>query len=119
LDFEMQKTSILTLTAICSVACAAWRFVDYDGSPCDVAGAKPMGVSVNAAAVGDAFPVDVLGTTKVEAGAAIPLGAKGLTPVMTDATGRAVTWDGVAKIGGYALQPALAAGSVIEILLSV
>jgi Uncharacterized conserved protein (DUF2190) len=115
----MQKTSIFTLTALCSVAVLAHRFVDFDGSPCDAVGAKPLGAAVNAAAVGDAFPVDVIGTTKVEAGAAIPLGSKGLTPVMTDAVGRAIAWDGAGKVAGYALQPALFAGAVIEVLLSV
>jgi hypothetical protein len=115
----MQKQPILTLTSVATVAVARARFVDFDGSQCDVAGAKPMGVSVNAAAIGEAFPVDVLGTTKVEAGAAIALGAKGLTPVKTDAAGKAIAHGGVGEIAGYALQAASAAGVEIEVLLAL
>ena len=114
----MQKTPILTLTSVATVAVATARFVDFDGSQVDVAGAKPMGVSVNAAPIGEAFPVDVLGTTKVEAGAAIPLGAKGLTPVKSDANGKAIPQAGAGEIAGYALQAAAGDGSVIEILLT-
>ncbi|HEX8224478.1 MAG TPA: capsid cement protein [Allosphingosinicella sp.] len=113
----MQKTPILTLTSIAATAVAANRFCDFDGSQCDVAGAKPLGVSVNKAAVGVAFPVDVLGTTKVEAGAAIPLGAKGLTPVKTDANGKAIPHGGAGEIAAYALQAANGDGHVIEVLL--
>lgn len=114
----MQKTAVLTLTSVCTVALAAYRFVDFDGSQVDVAGAKAMGVSVNPAAVGEAFPVDVLGTTKVQTGAAIPLGAKGLTPVKSDANGKAIAQGGAGEILGYALQAAGAADAVIEILLT-
>lgn len=115
----MQKTPILTLTSVATAAVAAARFVDFDGSQVDAVGEKPMGVSVNAAAVGEAFPVDVIGTTKVEAGAAIPLGAKGLTPVKADALGRAIPHAGVGEIAGYARQPAGAAGAITEILLKL
>jgi len=114
----MQKRPILTLTSVCTVAVAAHRFVDFDGSQCDAAGAKPMGVSVNQAVIGEAFPVDVIGTTKVEAGAAIALGAKGLTPVKTDANGKAIAQGGVGEIAGYALQAASADGAIIEVLLT-
>jgi hypothetical protein len=114
----MQKTPILTLTTVATAAVAAHRFVDFDGTQCDVAGAKPKGVSVYAAAAGEAFATDVLGTTKVEAGAAIALGAKGLTPVKTDAEGRAIPHDGVGEIAGYALEAASGAGKVHEVLLT-
>lgn len=114
----MQKTPILTLTSVAAAAVAAHRFVDFDGTQCDAAGAKPMGVSTYAAASGEAFAVDVLGTTKVEAGAAIALGAKGLTPVKTDADGKAIAQGGVGEIAGYALEAAGAAGEIIEILLT-
>lgn len=114
----MQKNPILTLTSVAAAAVLAHRFVDFDGTQTDVAGDKPMGVSVTDADSGEAFAVDVLGTTKVEAGAAIPLGAKGLTPVKADADGRAVPQAGAGTIAGYALQAAGAAGNVIEILLT-
>jgi hypothetical protein len=115
----MQKTPILTLASVAAAAVAAHRFVDFDGTQSDVAGAKPMGVSVTAAAIGDAFAVDVAGTTKVEAGAAIALGAKGLTPVKTDANGKAIAQGGVGEIAGYALQAACGDGSIIEVLLAL
>ena len=114
----MQKTPILTLTGVAGAAVAKNRFVDFDGTQCDVAGAKPMGVSVTDAAVDEAFPVDVLGTSKVEAGAAIALGAKGLTPVKTDADGKAIAHGGAGEIAAYALQAAGGAGAVIEVLLT-
>jgi hypothetical protein len=114
----MQKTPILILSRVAAAAVARNRFVDFDGTQCDAAGSKPLGVSVNAAAIGEAFPVDVTGTTKVEAGAAIPLGAKGLTPVKTDADGRAIPQGGAGEIAGYALQAAGGAGAVIEVLLT-
>lgn len=114
----MQKTPVLTLTSVAAAAVAPHRFCDFDGTQCDAAGAKPMGVSVYKAETGEAFAVDVLGTTKVEAGAAIPLGAKGLTPVKTDANGRAIAQGGEGIIAGYALQPAGGLGVVIEIMLT-
>lgn len=114
----MQQTPVLTLTSVATAAVATQRFVDFDGSQCDVAGAKPMGVSNNAAATGEALPVNVLGTAKVTTGAAIALGAKGLTPVKTDATGKAIAQAGSGEIAGYALQAAGAADVVIEILLT-
>jgi hypothetical protein len=115
----MQKSTILSLTSVATAVVLANRFVDFDGSQCDVAGAKPMGVSAyKAEKAGQAFGVDVIGTTRVEAGSAIALGAKGLTPVKTDADARAIPHAGVGEIAGYALQAAGAAGNVIEILLT-
>lgn len=114
----MQKIPILTLTCIAAAVIATGRFCDFDGTQCDTAGSKPKGVSVNPAIIGDHFPLDVLGTTKVEAGAAIPLGPKGLTPVKTDANGKAIAHGGVGEIAGYAMQAAVGDGHVIEVLLT-
>lgn len=117
----MQKMPVLTITRVAAAAVAAHRFVDFDGTQCDAAASKPLGVSAyKADAAGQDLAVDVLGTTKVEAGAAIALGAKGLTPVMTAIDGRAVAHDGLAAsvVAGYALQAAGAAGNVIEVLLT-
>ena len=115
----MQKTTILTLTSVAAAAVAANRFVDFDGTQCDAAGAKPMGVSAyKADKAGQPFAVDVLGTTRVETGAVIPLGAKGLTPVKSDADGRAIPHGGAGEIAGYAMQAAAGAGAVIEVLLT-
>lgn len=114
----MQQQPLLKLTAVAIAAVAVSRFVGFDGAQVDAVGAKPFGVSETSATIGDAYQVNVLGTAKVEAGAAIPLGAKGLTPVKSDANGRAIPHGGVGEIAGYARQPAAALGSVIEILLT-
>jgi Uncharacterized conserved protein (DUF2190) len=115
----MQKTPILTLTTIATAAIATARFVDFDGTLCDAVGSKPKGVSVHAAAIGEAFATDIIGTTKVEAAAPIPFGPKGLTPVKTDATGCAIPHGGAGEIAGFALQPAGIAGQIIEVLLAI
>ena len=116
----MQNVSILALTLVAPSVVADARFVGFDGAQVDVAGAKPLGVSKYAAAIGDAYAADVLGTAKVEAGAAIPLLAKGLTPVKSDAQGRAIPHGGAGEIAGYLIgDPALQAGHIVEILLKL
>ncbi len=115
----MQKIPILTLTCTAMAAVATARFCDFDGTQCDVAGSKAKGVSVHAALIGEEYALDVIGTTKVETGAAIPLGSKGLTPVKTDADGKAIAHGGVGEIAGYAMQPAAASGAIIEVLLAI
>lgn len=116
----MQNFSILALTLVATAVVADARFVGFDGAQVDVAGDKPLGVSKYAAAVGDAYAADVLGTTKVEAGAPIPILAKGLTPVKSDALGRAIPHGGVGEIAGYLVgNPALAVGQIVEILLKI
>ena len=114
-----QQVPIFTMTRVAAAAVAAQRFVEFDGTQVDVAGAKAMGVSETAASVGDAFQVNVHGTAKVTAGAAIPLGAKGLTPVKSDANGKAIPQAGSGEIAGYALQAASGDGSTIEVLLAL
>lgn len=114
----MQQLPILKLTAVAIAPVLAQRFVGFDGAQVDAVGGKPFGVAEYGAAIGSAYQVNVLGTAKVEAGAAIPIGAKGLTPVKSDATGRAIPHAGAGEIAGYARQPAAAAGAVIEILLT-
>jgi hypothetical protein len=115
----VQQVVLLALTRVAAGAVLANRFVDFDGSQADAAGSKVMGVSEYPAANGEAFAVNVQGTAKVEAGAAIPLGAKGLTPVKTDAQGRAIPHAGAGEIAAYALQAAGAAGNFIEVLLAL
>ena len=115
-----QKIVLFTLTCVALGAVAAHRFVGFDGAQVDTAGAKPLGVSNYAVPSGEAVPVDVHGTTKVTPGAAIPLLAKGLTPVKSDAQGRAIPHGGTGEIAGYAFKAAAAAdGPPIEILLAL
>ncbi len=107
--------SLLTLTIAAAGAVAADRFVTQGGAYA-AAGGLPFGVTrTGAGAVGDLMPVDVLGTTVVEAGAAILFDK----PLMVDATGRVVPHDGDGDKHAVArsMEAAAAAGDLIEILL--
>ena len=106
--------AIVTLTGPATAALSANRFVTTAGAV-PAAAANAVGVTRTAGAIGDLVPVDVLGTTIVEAGAAIAAGAA----VETDAQGRAVLLASGAKLGRLApSQPAAtAAGQLVEIVL--
>lgn len=106
--------SILTLTVVAGGAVAAERFVTQSGSY-PVAGAAAIGVTrTSAAQAGDLLPVDVLGTSIVEAGGAITLDAA----LMADAQGRAVPLTvGSKSPVARALGTAAGAGDRIEVLL--
>ena len=110
---SQQSIALLTLTRTAAGAIAANRFVTPLGAQAGV-DANVLGVSrVAAAAAGEKIPVDVIGTTTVEAGAAIAEGAT----LESDATGRAITWATAGGRVGIALEAASAAGEFIEILL--
>ncbi|UIJ46909.1 DUF2190 family protein [Sphingomonas cannabina] len=84
----MQQTPILILTATASAAVAAHRFVNFGGAHA-AAGKAAFGVSDFDAAIGEEFPVKVLGTSKVEVSEAvdpgenIEVGANGIGKVAT------------------------------------
>jgi Uncharacterized conserved protein (DUF2190) len=104
---------ILTLPVVSAGVIAAHRFVTAAGAQAG-ADANALGVSrAPAAAAGEQVPVDALGTTTVEAGAAIAVGAT----VKADASGRAITWVTAGGRLGIAREAASAAGTFIEILL--
>lgn len=107
-----QSLSILTLTLAAASAIAACRFVTPLGAQAG-ADVNTIGAACNAAAIGDKFPVDVRGTTTVEAGAAVAVGAT----LKSDASGRAITWITSGAKVGIALEAATAAGQFIEVLL--
>ena len=72
------------------------------------------GVTRTPGSVGDPIPVDILGTTIVEAGAATTKDAA----LMVDATGRVVPLSGAGKSPvARAQEAATAAGDFIEVLL--
>lgn len=106
-----QSTPLLTLSLLAAAALPAHRFVTHTGAV-PAAGAAVAGVNRAAAATGDLTPVDVLGTTIVEASAAIAVGAA----VETIGDGRAVTKT-TGVLAARALQAAAAAGDLIEVLL--
>ena len=109
---SQQAIPLLTLATVLAGAVAANRFVTPDGT---MAGAdvNTLGVTRSTGNIADKVPVDVLGTTIVEAGAAIAAGAT-LKP---DATGRAITWVTSGAKVAVALGAATAAGQFIEVLL--
>jgi len=106
--------STLTLTVVASGAVSAERFVTQSGGY-PAAGGVAFGVTrTSAAQAGDLLPVDVLGTSIVEAGAAVTLDAA----LMVDAQGRVVPLTvGSKSPVARALGAAAAAGERIEVLL--
>ena len=103
------------MTAIATAAVAANRFVGMlTGALCG-AGAKAQGVSQYAAATGEAFAVDVLGTSIVDSGAAVAAGIA----LKSDATGRAIAQGGAGEIIAYSVTAATAADQKIEVLLTL
>lgn len=107
-----QSISLLTLTLAAASAIVANRFVTPVGAQAG-ADANTLGVANTAAASGEKFPADVRGTTTVETGAAVAVGAT----LKSDASGRAITWITSGAKVGIALEAATAAGQFIEVLL--
>lgn len=88
---------------------AAHRFVTPAGAQAG-ADAVTLGVARLAGVSGDLIPVDTDGTVRVEAGAAIALGAT----LKSDASGRGITWVTSGAKVAIALTAATAAGDFIE-----
>jgi hypothetical protein len=107
----MQSFPILTLPRKALAVITAERFVSPTGAVATAAG-NTAGVARSNAAVGETFPVDVLGTAIVQAAAAIADGAE----IEVGAAGQAVT-KSAGKVVARALQAAAGAGSRIEVLL--
>ena len=107
-------TPILTETVTAASAIAAQRFVSPALAQTGAAG-NAYGVSRYAGVAGDKIPVDLMGTTVVEAGAAISAGAL----VESDASGRAVTHSAGVILGRLAPGDAgaSAAGQFVEVIL--
>lgn len=102
----------LTLTVQAGGALTANRFVTGAGAA-PAANGRALGVTRTSAGVaGDLVPVDVQGTTQVEASAAIAADAA----VATTADGRAVTFSTGTTVA-RAIGAATAAGQLIEVLL--
>lgn len=104
----------LTLTVTAGGALTANRFVTGAGAAPSANG-RALGVTrTGATASGDLVPVDVMGTTLVEASAAIAAEAQ----VATTSDGRAVTFSTGAVLARVAPgSSATAAGQLIEVLL--
>jgi len=109
---SQQSTPILTLTVTAAGTIGAHRFVTPAGAQAG-ADANTLGVARSAAVAADKIPVDVLGTTVVEAGAAVAVGAT----LKADSVGRALMWAISGATVALALQAAGGAGEFIEALL--
>ncbi|ACL71498.1 phage-related putative exported protein [Thioalkalivibrio sulfidiphilus HL-EbGr7] len=106
-----QNIAILTLSIAAAAALSPHRFVTAAGAVAS-AGGNALGVTRSEADTGDMTPVDVLGTTRVTAGAAITAGAA----VQVGSDGKAITLAAGEKVG-RALEAAGADGDLIEIVL--
>jgi hypothetical protein len=106
---SQQNIPVLTLSVKASADVAARRFVTVAGAQAG-AGARALGVSRVSGVSGDMLPVDALGTSIVEAGAAFAVGAA----LQSDADGKAITKDAGATLA-CALQAATAAGDMVEV----
>jgi hypothetical protein len=116
----MAYQSIQTMTLIAGAAVARNRFVKLNASAQAILMAAATddvaGVSLAAAAAA-ADPLEVAKPdciVQVEAGAAVALGAA----LMSDATGRAITFVATNKRLGVAMQAAAGAGEYIEVLFA-
>lgn len=108
----MQSTAVLTLSLALTGNVAAHRLVTPGGAQAG-ADAVAIGAARHAGSAGERIPVDVKGTTTVEAGAAIAAGAT----LKSDAAGRVIPWATSGAKVGFALEAATAAGQFIEVLL--
>jgi hypothetical protein len=107
-----QSIPILTLTQVLTGTVAANRFTTVAGIQAG-ADLNALGVSRVGGVSGEKIPVDVLGTSIVEAGAAVAAGAT----LKSDATGRGITWVTSGARVGIALEAAGGAGELIECVL--
>jgi hypothetical protein len=103
--------SVQTLSILAAATLTANRFVTAVGAV-PAANANVIGVTRTGGGSGDLVPVDTLGTTLVEASAAISAGAA----IATTNDGRAVTHSTGAVVA-RALQAATGAGQLIEVAL--
>lgn len=106
--------AVQTLTIVATAALTQYRGVTTAGAV-PGAGAASAGIARTGASIGDPCPVDVLGTTIAEAGAAIAAGAA----LEMDASGRVITLSAGTKVGRMAPGQAAAggAGALVEIVL--
>lgn len=97
-------------TVVAAAALASARFVNIAGNYAG-AGGYALGVTASpAAAAGDLIPVVACETAEVECGAAFAVG----TLLMSDATGRAVTWTSGNTAVARAMTASTGAGDFVE-----
>lgn len=109
-----QAFPVLTLTIAAAATLTADRFVTIGGAVSATDSATSLGVVKQAAVSGDYVTVDVMGTTIVEAGAAITKG----DALKVTTGGKVITWATSGLKVGIALQASAADGNFIEVLLT-
>ena len=105
------QVAIFVQTIVATAAILANRGVTIAGAV-PGAGLTALGLAQTGGAIGDAIPVNVLGTAVGEAGAAIAVGAA----LEFDASGRVITKTAGIAVG-RALTAAANAGDQVEVLL--
>lgn len=103
--------SLLVQNVVAGATLPTARAVSFAGA-LSAAAAAIYGVTRTSGISGDLVPLDCIGTTLMEAGAAVTAGVA----VEVDSVGRAVTFSAGVKVG-RALTGAAAAGTLIEVLL--
>ncbi len=109
---SIQAITVLALPLLLTGTVTANRFVTPLGAQAG-ADANTYGVARSPGVPGERVTVNILGTSTVEAGAAITANAT----LKTDSLGRAITWATSGAKVAMALESASAAGQMIEVLL--
>jgi len=107
-----QSISLLSLTGRADGDITAHRFVNHEFNQAED-DESTIGVARSSVMLGDQFAIDVLGTTVVEAGAAI---SKGMA-LKSNVAGKAIPWSRSGARVAVALENAAGDGSFIEVLL--
>ena len=107
-----QAITVLAMPMLLTGTVAANRFVTPLGAQAG-ADANTYGVARSAGAAGERVTINILGTSTVEAGAAVAANAT----LKSDASGRAIPWATSGAKIALALEAASAAGQMIEVLL--
>ena len=107
-----QAITVLAMPLMLSGTVSANRFVTPLGAQA-AADANTYGVARSSGVAGERVTINILGTSTVEAGAAIAANAT----VKSDASGRAIPWAASGAKVALALEAASAAGQMIEVLL--
>jgi hypothetical protein len=110
---SQQSISLLSVPVLATAALTGRRFATIGGA-LPAAGGKALGVAKYDAAIGEYVPLDVMGTTIVEAGAAVAAGAR----VKVTAAGKAITATTGTTVMGVALEAASGDGTFFECLLA-
>jgi len=117
---NINQSPVIAGVAGAAINGGAFKIVKFDGSgkivPASVAGEPVLGIlpaQTPDLVSGDDVTVQVAAIGKVMAGAAVTKGAQ----VMTDTSGRVVPATAAKYILGIALEPAAAAGAVINVLI--